>query len=477
MNKDAQSPARVTVMAVFALSCFGLLLFLWLSFGGAVPLAPKGYRVQVAFPEATTLAEQADVRIAGVSVGKVVRKDLDPKGDRTLATIELQEQYAPLRGDARATLRQKTLLGETYVELTRGTAGAPAIGEGGRLADARVRDTVELDEVLQVFPKQTRAAFRRWQRNSAESIEGRGPDFNAALGSLGGFADGGEELFTTLDRRRTALRALVRETGTVFEALTRDEDALRAFIADTATWFQATASERESLAESIRIFPTFLDESKATLARLETFAVDTEPLLRDLEPALRDLSPTLRDLRSMAPHLRTFFGAVPALVRASAVGNPALDRILRALQPALEATGPFLAQVNPILQYLEVNNGKVSDFLSLGPSALGIRVATPNPRGNGHALPQLITTGSQSIITPRRTADNRGNTYLRPEALDGERYKQGYQIFPNWDCNNAGGEKYPDDTPGCFVQGPIRFKDQALQFPHVTEDMPDPDGN
>ena len=37
-------------MVVFALSCFGLLLFLWLSFGGPVPLKPKGYRVTDRLP-------------------------------------------------------------------------------------------------------------------------------------------------------------------------------------------------------------------------------------------------------------------------------------------------------------------------------------------------------------------------------------------------------------------------------------------
>ena len=66
MNKSTPSLPRVLVMVVFALSCFGLLLFLWLSFGGPVPLKPKGYRVQIDFPEATTLAQEADVRVAGV---------------------------------------------------------------------------------------------------------------------------------------------------------------------------------------------------------------------------------------------------------------------------------------------------------------------------------------------------------------------------------------------------------------------------
>src|SRR3954463_1323606 len=128
MQKSTPSVAQLLTMVVFALTCFGLLLFLWLSFGGPIPLKPKGYRVQVAFPEATTLAQEADVRIAGVSVGKVRKLDIDRGPNRTLATLELDSAYAPLHGDAKAILRQKTLLGETYVQLAPGR-GAP-IPEG-----------------------------------------------------------------------------------------------------------------------------------------------------------------------------------------------------------------------------------------------------------------------------------------------------------------------------------------------------------
>src|SRR5436190_17348248 len=133
MVKSAPSLGRLAAMFVFALSCFGLLLFLWLAFGGAIPLKPKGYRFQTTFGEATQLAQEADVRISGVPVGKVKRIEPDKRTGRSLVTIELQSRYAPLPSDARAILRQKTLLGETYVELTPGTAGAAKLPDGGRL--------------------------------------------------------------------------------------------------------------------------------------------------------------------------------------------------------------------------------------------------------------------------------------------------------------------------------------------------------
>src|SRR5919106_699683 len=84
---------QLLVAVAFALSCFALLLFLWISFGGPTPLKPKGYRVDVPFDEASQLA--------------------------------IDDRYAPIPEDARAILRQKTLLGETYVELTPGSPGEP----------------------------------------------------------------------------------------------------------------------------------------------------------------------------------------------------------------------------------------------------------------------------------------------------------------------------------------------------------------
>src|ERR671932_1012351 len=138
-------------MVIFALSCFGLLLFLWLAFGGPIPLKPKGYRFKVSFAEATQLAKEADVRISGVPVGKVKTIEPDKQTGRTLAVIEMRSRYAPVKADTRAMLRQKTLLGETYVELTPGTPGSKNVPENGTLAAARVSPTVELDEIVRAF--------------------------------------------------------------------------------------------------------------------------------------------------------------------------------------------------------------------------------------------------------------------------------------------------------------------------------------
>jgi virulence factor Mce-like protein len=468
-------PGQVAVMVAFALSCFGLLLFLWLSFGGPVPLKPKGYRVNVAFPEAATLGIEADVRVAGVSVGHVVAKKLDPDTNRTIATLELDRRFAPLSSDANALLREKTLLGETYVELTPGS-GKERVPENGRLDDGRVASAVQLDEILSAFDPGTRQAFRGWQQDLAKGVDGHGQDLNDAIGTLPGFASDAADVVETLDSQRRAFQLLIKNTGQVFGAISHDQARLRNLVTSSGELFDATSDQADHLAETISIFPTFLDESKLTFARLKTFSLDTGPLIRDLKPVARDLAPTLRDVRAFAPDLRRTFDKLPPLIRASRTGLPALERSLRALEPTLGALGPFLSELNPILEYIGLYQMEVSDFISAGASAVADRTKSLGTDGIGHYLRQIGPEGAEAaVVWPERLSTNRGNSYLPPQALAITPKAAEYGIFPNYDCKPSGGDIKQDDETGgdqigCYVADHLFFQGKLqTRFPHPAK--------
>jgi virulence factor Mce-like protein len=499
MVKQAPTLGRLLTMVLFALSCFGLLLFLWLAFGGPVPLKPKGYAFKIAFPEATQLAEQADVRMAGVSIGKVTHKDIENKGhaNTTVATIQLDPQIAPLASDARAILRQKTLLGETYVELTPGTHGAKKIPENGWLADARVHDAVQLDEIFQALDPVTRRAFQNWQQDLAKGIRGHGQDFNDALGNLPGFVASGDDVLAVLDAQSAAVQRLIRNTGVTFGALTQNEAQLKNLITGSADTFGALASQNEALAETFKIFPTFLDESRKTFTKLEAFSRNTRPLIQDLRPVARDLRPTLRAVKAFAPDLENTFRKLDPLITASKQGLPALRQTLDATTPLLGQLQPFLEQLNPILQYLEYYQWQTADFISNGAGALADTVAVSDTtHQRGHYLRQWGPTGQETLaFWPKRPGVDRGNAYL-PPVYQGTEYAK-RMIFPEADCNNVttlnadnGTSRQirpatspqtssPDDsdpTPGAsepscwmFPPKPATGKNGvAGQFPHVT---------
>jgi ABC-type transporter Mla subunit MlaD len=353
------------------------------------------------------------------------------------------------------------------VELTPGRSER-RVPEGGRLADAQVAETVQLDEIFDSLDPATRAAFQSWQQQLAQGIEGRGRDFNDALGTLPGFAADGADVLEVLDSQEAAVRRLVRNTGVTFAALTENEQQLQTLITSSKRVFDATASRNDALAEAIRIFPTFLDESKATFARLQTFSRDTRPLVQDLRPVARELRPTLAEVRALAPDLERFFRDLDPLIEAAEDGLPAAREVLAGAEPMLAHLHPFLGQLNPMLQFLEVSQYQVSDFISFGAAALADTTASPSG-GVGHYLRQFGPTGAESAaIYRKRLESNRGNTYVGPLNLFGPRGGD-FMVAPSSDCANAGGERQPEgDKLGCHEPAPLQFGGRLQgRFPHV----------
>jgi phospholipid/cholesterol/gamma-HCH transport system substrate-binding protein len=432
MQKQAPTLGRILVMAGFALSCFGLLLYLWVAFGGGIPLKPKGYRIHVDFQEATQLAQQADVRISGVPVGKVVKLDLGP-GDTTEATLQIDPRYAPIPRDARAILRQKTLLGETYVELTPGTKGGGSLPEGGTLPVRQVAPTVELDEILRSLDPLTVRSFQVWMQSLAQGIDGRGQDLNDALGNLAPLATDANDLLVVLDRQRHAVSQLVRNTGVVFDALARNQGDLTNLIRGSNTVFGTIADRNQQLADTFRAFPTFERESSLTLERLNRFARNTDPLITQLRPFARELSPTLQAAARFAPPFQRFFENLGPLITASKPGLPAFDRFLADLRPALGQLDPFTRSLNPFLsfiaQYLPELNGFVGNIVA----------ATQATKAEGkrfklvHYLRTVSPFSPEGLaVYPRRLATNRPNPY-RVRGGQGE-LAQGLAVFEDRQC-------------------------------------------
>jgi virulence factor Mce-like protein len=378
-----------------------------------VPLKPKKYEVRVEFPEATTLAEQADVRISGVPVGKVQHKQLD--GKFTLATLRLDPAYSPLPTDVKAILRQKTLLGETYVELTPGTRNGPKIPEGGMLKPGNVAQTVQLDEIFRSFDPKTRAAFRTWLDAQGRAFDKRGRDLNAALGNLTPFARDATTLLEVLNEQKADTRRLVSNTSVVFDALTQRGDQLRSLIDNSNRVFSTLADRNARLKEIFQIFPTFLDEARTTSVRLTAFSRNTNPLITQLRPAARELSPTLIDLKSLAPDLKGLFRDLGPLITASRKGLPAVQRILDDARPLLGQLDPFLRNLNPVLDYLGLYKREIASFFSLDAASTQ---SVDRPPGSNTVIHYLRTANPLNpenlAAYPKRLSTNRSNPYVAP---------------------------------------------------------------
>jgi virulence factor Mce-like protein len=489
MQKQAPTFGRLMVMSIFTLSCFGLLLYLWSAFGGPVPLKPHGYRFHASFAEATQLAQEADVRISGVNVGKVKKIDLGDDS-RTDATIELDDKYAPIPSDSRAILRQKTLLGETYVELTPGTKGAGMIPENGRLADVRVAPTVELDEILRSFDRKTRESFQVWQQDLGKGILGRGQDFSDALGYLPAFASNTNDVVKILNSQERATRLAIKNTGVVFDALTERDGQLADWITNSNRLLSTTAQRDDEIRGLFRAFPTFIDNSNLTLRRLEKFAVNSRPLSVQLQPVARQLSRFFVNAGGLATDFDQFFIGQGHLISASKAGLPASSRFLTDTRNLLAQLDPFLRNLNPFLKYLALYK---REFAALFANDTATTQATDQIGAKRvHYLRLTSPVNPEALaVYPRRLGSSRANPYLAPGGYD--RLRQGLNVFnPNL-CGTTGfptiGPPGPNlseelrnrvilyflnrgqtTAPACNKQAPFNFGGQTTDYPHVTED-------
>jgi len=467
MPKTAPSFGRIAAMVVFGLSCFGILIFLWLSFGGPIPLKPAKWRFQAQFPESALLAKEADVRMAGLNVGKVKKKELRRSGG-TLVTMEIDREFAPLPRDTRAILRQKTLLGQIYVELTPGTRDGPKLDEGDTLPASQVEKPVELDEVIRTFDPETRRHFRGWMRELGTALNRRGEDLNDAIGNFRDFAVSGAEVLEVLDREDPALRRLVRNTGIAMAAVNERENQLRELIVNANNFFGALASRNDALAETIRIFPAFLDESKATFQRLESFSRDTRPLVRDLIPVAERLRPTLRDVGRLAPDLENLFRDLDPLIEESDETLPHAARFLAGAEPMLENLHLYLPELNPILSFFNFEQQQVADFISNGGGSLNGTLPGVEGEGPRHFLKQFGMINARGIgVQQSRQVWERGNAYPGPNYLKRARP---LGVIESFDCKPSGGEKRDapaNGEPPCFVQPPSLF--DGLHFPRLEK--------
>ena len=500
MIKEAPSPARMIAMVSFALSCFGILLFLWLTFGGSVPLKPKAYRVHVEFPEATTLANEADVRISGVAVGKVKSKQVEPAQNRTDVVLEIDHRYAPIPEDTHAILRAKTLLGETYVELSPGQKKSGLVADGGRLRSSNVSPTVELDEIFRAFDAKTRTAFQQWMMSQGRVFDGRGQDLNEALGNLAPFAENVNTVLQILDQDKTDVRRLIRNTGDVFAALTERRGQLRSLITNSNLVFQTTAQRDRELQDTFRVLPTFLAESRKTLTRLTAFSQNANPLVTQLRPFARQLSPTLISLERLAPDLRGLFRDLDPLIRVSKAGLPATSDFLDQTRPLLGAADPFLRNLNPILQWVGLYKHELTQFFANDVASTQATSGSANGAAQLHYLRTTNPLNPENLaIYPHRLATNRSNPYLEPDGYKKLATNGALEVFGSYLCTSNPvaqlspqvGSLVPQTTidllqqfafkggsvpaPPCNPQQPLgRLLSQSGAYPHVAEAAPSP---
>lgn len=468
METRGATPSRIFLMTAFALSCVGLLLFLWVSFGGTLPFRTQGYRFSVLLPESGTIQNQGDVRIAGVSVGKVVGVSLD--GRYTRATIEMQNRYAPIRRDVHFWVRRKSLLGEVYLEMSPGVRGSPALPDGGTIPASHVTVTVGLDQILSTFDPKTRSDLQAWVRGWAQGVNGTAPAISDDVVRFSQTAQAANNLLGILYQQRDALSNLIRDTGVSFGTIGNEASRVQQLIDAGDTVFQTTASRDRALAATFHDLPPFLRSLQSTLAATQKLSVPGTPALRDLQPAARLIAPTLNDAVALSPSLRSVAEGLGPVLDVAPTGLRDARKVILGTVPLIPQLRFFGRYLVPIVDYLYAYR---REFVESWPKAAAATNATfPDP-GTGHMLHYLRAPAQIPIeslaIASHRQPYSRTNAYMAPGGIAG--FNPGNGGIKDFDCRNLANAltvpPVPGGEPSCLQQAPWTFEGKTALYPQL----------
>lgn len=252
------------------------------------------------FSDVTGLLPGDDVRIAGVAVGRVEK--LRVAGNRARVTFEVDSDVVLTRS-IRAKVRYRNLLGQRYISLSEGGAGAARLEEDDLIPLGQTEPALDLTVLFNGFrplletvkPEDVNALATEIVR----TLQGEGGTVDSLLAHTA-------SLTNTLADRDAAIGRVVDNLGAIASTVADREENLGLFVAELQRLTTGLAGDREAISQA--------------LGGIDALADATADLLHD---ARGDLDPAIKDLG--------------ALVATAAAKSPQLDAIAKQLPAALAA--------------------------------------------------------------------------------------------------------------------------------------------
>jgi phospholipid/cholesterol/gamma-HCH transport system substrate-binding protein len=384
---------RVGVFVLIALLAFFGTIY---ALGARARLFESRYTIHADFTEVGGLTEGATVRLAGVQIGRVSGVHLPGEpGGKVRVDLNIARRFADrIRKNSRARIDTQGLLGDKIIEVSVGTADAPAVREGETIpaqdptdisavinqSAATVKNVALLSETL----RETAQTFQR--THIVEDIAASTTAARQATQQLSRIVDQAE-------RGRGWAHALVYEEPAALRQLN-----------DVVMKTQAMLErmERGEGAVGVLLSPRSTDAARKLVAAMERFgqAMDTPERGGGLLPALL-LDPEYRavldDLRVVAHNLRDVSDRVAGGrgTLGSLVKDEPADQGLRGAMRDLEAAAANLKQI--------------TDRINEGEGTLGALIADPTIY---ERLAAILDGAQRSTILKfllRRLGDHEGS--------------------------------------------------------------------
>lgn len=349
---------RVGIFVIVAVLAFLATIY---ALGARARLFESRFTIYADFAQVAGLAEGATVRLAGVQIGRVSDIQLPPQpGGKVRVSMSVARQYANrIRTSSVAKIATQGLLGDKIVEITVGTADAPALAAGEAIA---TRDPFEMGDAITEGAETIKivTALAESLRKTAETLNKSGliEDAAATVRAARGLSDRFSRIAEQAEKGRgwahvllyeepVALRKLndvLASTQTLLDRVERGEGAMGVLASREST----DAAKRlvslmdrlgrigdrppaeDGLLAALLFDPKYraiLDEVRATAHNLRVMServlggrgtlgslVKDEPDDGGLRLAVQDLQATLANMKQITGKINEGEGTIGALV-------------------------------------------------------------------------------------------------------------------------------------------------------------------
>jgi virulence factor Mce-like protein len=249
---------------------------------GGADLGDNPYTIKVEFRDVLDLVPQSGVRVDDISVGKVT--DVELKGWHAVVTLQINGDTR-LPDDARATIRQTSLLGEKFVSIA-----PPDDGGTGRLSNGdvipleRSGKNPELEEILSaaslLFNGGGLEKTNTIVRELNLALEGNEPEIKALLKNS-------ERFVGVLDSNKHAILDALEKIDRLSVATVKQRKSITQALDDVPPALKILNKQRDDLVKMLKAFERLSDVATSVIRRSKD---DTITDLRRLRPVLRELA-------------------------------------------------------------------------------------------------------------------------------------------------------------------------------------------
>ena len=303
-------------------------------------ISPSTYTLNADFQtaQAVTPGQGQSVRISGVQIGLISGVTL--KNGQGVVSMSIDKKYENLiRTNWTALLRPRTGLDDMFVELSPGVGNAPVAKPGYTIPVSNTMPVVNLDEILSSLDSDSREYLDLLVNGAGQGLQNNGGDELAQV--MERFEPTHRDLARlngAVAQRGADLRQLVNSLKRLNVALAAKQPQIVQLIDSSEQVFGAFASEDQNVSRAVADLPSTLNQTTATLAKVQAFA-------RQLGPAATNLLPAANALK----------GANQALTALAVPGAPIVQNQIR----------PFVVAARPVVR-------------NLRPAAVNLAAATPN---------------------------------------------------------------------------------------------------